>query len=127
VLFFLLPKSFPTVRTITDQISPDTNVLDLGLFAASQALFHRSGMPKTIDEIVNKVQAAYWNFPVGRSNRVFLTLQGGLREILKENGGQHYPVPHMKKAMLERLGTLPKTLSCDPTIVQEAIDFLASV
>jgi len=76
---------------------------------------------------VNKVQAAYWNFPVGRSNRVFLTLQGCLREILKEKGGQHYPVPHMKKAMLERLGTLPKTLSCDPTIVQEAIDFLASV
>ena len=85
--------------------SPDTNVLDLGLFAAIQALFHRSGMPKTIDEIVNKVQAAYWNFPVGRSNRVFLTLQGCLREILKEKGGQHYPVPHMKKAMLERLGT----------------------
>ena len=84
-------------------------------------------MPKTIDEIVNKVQAAYWNFPVGWSNRVFLTLQGCLREILKEKGGQHYPVPHMKKAMLERLGTLPKTLSCDPTIVQEAIDFLASV
>ena len=107
--------------------SPDTNVLDLGLFAAIQALFQRSGMPKTIDEIVNKVQAAYWNFPVGRSNRVFLTLQGCLREILKEKGGQHYPVPHMKKAMLERLGTLPKTLSCDPTIVQEAIDFLASV
>ncbi|KAG2634225.1 hypothetical protein PVAP13_2NG155506 [Panicum virgatum] len=107
--------------------SPDTNVLDLGLFAAIQALFQRSGMPKTIDEIVQKVEAAYWNFPVGRSNRVFLTLQGCLREILKEKGGQHYPVPHMKKATLERLGILPKTLSCDPTIVQEAIEFLASV
>ncbi|CAL5044632.1 unnamed protein product [Urochloa decumbens] len=98
--------------------SPDTNVLDLGFFAAIQALFHRSGMPKTIDEIVQKVETAY---------RVFLTLQGCLREILKEKGGQHYAVPHMKKAVLERLGTLPKTLPCDPAIVQEALDFLASV
>ena len=106
--------------------SPDTNVLDLGFFAAIQALFHRSGMPKNIDEIVEKVESAYWNFPAGRSNRVFLTLQGCLREILKEKGGQHYPVPHMKKAMLERLGELPKTLPCDADIVQEAIDFLAA-
>ena len=81
---------------------------------------------KKIDEIVEKVESAYWNFPAGRSNRVFLTLQGCLREILKEKGGQHYLVPHMKKAMLERLGELPKTLPCDAAIVQEAIDFLAA-
>jgi hypothetical protein len=29
--------------------------------------------------------------------------------------------------MLERLGTLPKTLQCDPSVVQEAMDFLAAV
>jgi hypothetical protein len=33
----------------------------------------------------------------------------------------------MMKAMLERLGTLPKTLQCDPSVVQEAMDFLAAV
>jgi hypothetical protein len=107
--------------------SPDTNVLDLGFFAAIQALFQRSGMPKKIEEIVEKVEAADWNYPADRANRIFLTLQGCLQEILKEKGGHHYPIPHMKKAMLERLGTLPKTLQCDPSVVQEAMDFLAAV
>jgi hypothetical protein len=104
--------------------SPDCNVLDLGFFAAIQSLFRRSGMPKNIDDIVKKVEAAYNIYPVGRSNRVWLTHQACLREILKQKGGQHYPVPHMK-AVLERLGELPVTLPCDPAIVQEAIEFLA--
>jgi hypothetical protein len=50
--------------------SPDCNVLDLGFFAAIQSLFRRSGMPKNIDDIVKKVEAAYNIYPVGRSNRV---------------------------------------------------------
>jgi len=44
-------------------------------------------MPKTLDEIVQKVEQAYWNYPDGRANRIFLTLQGCLREIMKEKGG----------------------------------------
>lgn len=96
----------------------------LVFFAAIHDLFHRSGMPQKLDEIVSKVENAYRNFPAGRSNRVFLTLQGCLREIMKEKGGQHYLVPHMKKGVFERLGQLPTTLSCDPAIVQEAMEFL---
>jgi hypothetical protein len=84
-------------------------------------------MPKNIEEIVEKVEAAYWNYPANRANIIFVLLQGCLQEILKEKGGNHYPIPHMMKAMLERLGTLPKTLQCDPSVVQEAMDFLAAV
>jgi len=59
----------------------------IGSAGVVQALFQTSGMPKTLDEIVQKVEQAYWNYPDGRANRIFLTLQGCLREIMKEKGG----------------------------------------
>lgn len=104
--------------------SPDCNVLDLGFFAALQALFQRSGMPKNIDDIVQKVEQAYQNYPPGFINRVFLTYQSCLQEIMRQKGGQHYPIPHMSKARMERLGGLPTTLPCSVGIVQEALEFL---
>ena len=94
------------------------------LFCSHTCIVPKEWNAKNIDEIVQKVEQPY---PFGRANRVFLTLQGCLREIMKEKGGQHYLVPHMKKAVLERLGTLPNTLPCDAAIVQEAIDFHTGV
>ena len=81
-------------------------------------------MPKDIDDIVLKVEQAYQHYPAGLTNRVFLTYQSCMEKILREKGGQHYEPHHMKKGVLERLGQLPKTLPCDPAIVQEAIAFL---
>jgi len=91
--------------------SPDLNVLDLGFFAAIQALFEK-GTPNNIDGIVAKVNQAYQEYPVQRANRIFLTQQGCMMEIMKHNGGQHYNIPHMKKKTLELQGCLPTTLSC---------------
>ena len=51
--------------------SPDLNVLDLGFFAALQALFEKSS-PSNIPEIEANVIKAYLEYPVDRSNRVFL-------------------------------------------------------
>ena len=81
--------------------SPDLNVLDLGFFAAIQALFEK-GTPNNIKQIVLKVNEAYQNYPVDRSNQIFLTQQGCMMEIMKHNGSQHYNIPHMKKKILER-------------------------
>ena len=50
--------------------SPDLNVLDLGFFAAIQALFER-GTPNNIDQIVAKVEKAFREYPVDRANRIF--------------------------------------------------------
>jgi len=105
--------------------SPDCNVLDLGFFAALQAAFQKE-FPDSIDDIVTKVsKGAYDDYPPDRANRVFLTLQSCLREILRDKGGQHYKIPHMRKATLERLGVLPRTLSFDQEILQQAIDSLS--
>ena len=81
--------------------SPDLNVLDLGFFAAIQALFEK-GTPNNIKDIVVKVNEAYQNYPVDRWNQIFLTQQGCMMEIMKHNGGQHYNIPHLRKKTLER-------------------------
>ena len=78
--------------------SPDLNVLDLGFFAAIQALFEK-GTPNNINDIVKKVNEAYQNYPVDRSNQIFLTQQGCMMEIMKHNVSQHYNIPHMKKTL----------------------------
>jgi hypothetical protein len=83
--------------------SPDLNVLDLGFFAAIQSLFEK-GTPNNISEILRKVDESYQNYHVDRSNRIFLTQQGCMMEIMKQNGGQHYNIPHMKKKTLELQG-----------------------
>ena len=103
--------------------SPDLNVLDLGFFAAIQALFER-GTPNNIDQIVAKVEKAFREYPVDRANRIFLTQQGCMMEIMKHNGGQHYDIPHMKKKHLEMQGALPISLKCPVDLYNEAVQFL---
>ncbi|XP_020200317.1 uncharacterized protein [Aegilops tauschii subsp. strangulata] len=105
--------------------SPDLNILNLGFFAALQALFQKL-FPGSLDDIVTKVLQAYGEYPPERCNRIFLTLQSCMREILKLNGGQHYKVPHMRKMALAGASLLPTRLPCDPAIVNAAIEFLSA-
>ncbi|XBJ06018.1 hypothetical protein VPH35_024697 [Triticum aestivum] len=106
--------------------SPDLNILDLGFFAALQALFQKLS-PGSIEGIVLKVQQAFDEYPAERSNRIFLTLQSCMIEVLKQFGGNRYKVPHMRKAVRERLGDLPVALQCAANIVNDAIESLPDV
>jgi len=103
--------------------SPDLNVLDLGFFAAIQALFYK-GTPNNIEKIVEKVDKAFREYPVDRSNRIFLTQQSCMIEIMKQNGGQYYNIPHMKKKHLEMTGDLPTTYECPMDIYNQALNFV---
>ena len=71
-----------------------------------------------------KVKQAFDEYPAERSNRIFLTLQACMIEVLRDNGGNRYKVPHMRKEVLQRLGTLPVTLKCTANFVKWAIDSL---
>jgi hypothetical protein len=44
-------------------------------------------------------------------NRIWLTYQTCLNEIIKQHGGNDYKIPHMDKEKLEREGRLPKNIS----------------
>ena len=86
-------------------------------------MFQKSA-PKTIDELVAKVTQAFEEYPVERSNRVFLTHQSCMKEIMKERGSHHYAIPHMKISVLQKNGVLPVALACDPELVQQANEFV---
>ncbi|KAF0684476.1 Aste57867_23545 [Aphanomyces stellatus] len=69
--------------------SPDTNILDLGFFAAIQSLQHRTSA-RSIDELVVNVVRAFDEFPLERLERTFLTLQACLIACDHERRrGQH--------------------------------------
>lgn len=104
--------------------SPDLNVLDLGFFAAIQALFHR-GTPNNVEQIVDRINKAFQEYPADRSNRIFITQQSCMLEILKHNGGQHYNIPHVKKKHLELQGDLLTSLQCPMDLYNQALDFLS--
>ena len=89
-----------------------------------QLLMVLSTCAGSVDDIVQKVQQAYAEYPAERSNKIFLTLQACMREVIQQLGGNRYKVPHMRKEVLQRLGTLPVTLKCTANFVKWAIDSL---
>jgi hypothetical protein len=79
-----------------------------------------------MDELIANVINEYENYNPVLLNRVFLTLQGCMIEVIKDDGGNRYKIPHMNKERLEAQGMLPKSLSCDREIVQKAIELLSN-
>jgi hypothetical protein len=106
--------------------SPHLNVLDLGFFNIIQSLQHKEA-PKNVDELVSSVVKAFEDFPSSESNKIFLTLQSCMVEIMKEKGWNKYKIPHIKKGVMQREGCLPTTLKCDPSLVEEVSSYLRSV
>ena len=74
--------------------SPDCNILDLGFFRALQ------------------------------SAQIFRTLQYVLIEILKNNGGNNFRMPHPRKDQLARQGRLEEEPSVDPEVISVALALL---
>jgi hypothetical protein len=103
--------------------SPDLNVLDLGFFAAIQALQYKEA-PKTIDELISAVVKSFENYSSILSNRIFVSLHLCMTEIMKTQGSNKYKIPHVNKEKLEREGLLLIQTKCDPMLVQDVSDYL---
>jgi hypothetical protein len=106
--------------------SPDCNILDLGFFAAIQSLQEKK-VARTIDELIVAVRQAFEEFSIYKLEDNFLTLQNVLRAIMEEGGGNNYQVPHMRKQVLRRLGTLPRRLSCPKTLFFKTEELIESI
>lgn len=65
--------------------SPDFNVLDLGFFRAIQAIKDKEST-KTYDELIGAVLRAYEIYPSHKINRIFLTFQTCMIEVMKAMG-----------------------------------------
>ena len=89
--------------------SPDLNILDLGFFRSLQAQYY-SHNPRNEMDIIRFVKQAFDRYDPKVLNRIWLTHQGCLNEIIKCNGGNDYKIPHMNKDGLESQGELPLVL-----------------
>ena len=89
--------------------SPDTNVLDLGYFASLQSLQQQRNS-RTIEELQNHVIESYNQLDHVKLNKVFLTHQTVMAEILLNDGGNDYKIPHLGKDRLTRSGQLPVSI-----------------
>lgn len=103
--------------------SPDLNVLDLGFFRSIQSLQHQKS-PKTIPELIKAVEESFNDLDSEKLNKVFLSLQQCMTEVMKVKGCNRYKLPHMGKDKLERQGALPETLPVDFNLVQETMNAL---
>jgi hypothetical protein len=92
--------------------SPDMNCLDLGFFASLQSLTFNM-FSRNLDELIDNVIKEFQEYDPTLLNRVYLTLQSCLIEVMKASGGNRYKIPHMNKERLQALGILPDRLDCD--------------
>ncbi|KAH0686007.1 hypothetical protein KY285_016550 [Solanum tuberosum] len=102
---------------------PDLNGSDLGFFRAIQSLQYQKA-PSNVDELVEAVERSFDEMKVEQLNHVFLTLQSCMIEVMKDNGGNNYKVPHLNKKGLEREDNLPLQLCCDIGIVNHVSTLL---
>ena len=93
--------------------SPDTSILDLGLFRAIQSF--NNDCPTNEEELIKSVEKAYGEYPMCMSDHVWLTLQSCFNMIIANDGGNDYKIPHMGKESLEWRGLLPQVLDVTPT------------
>jgi hypothetical protein len=103
--------------------SPDLNVLDLGYFRSIQSLQQKEST-NTIDELLAAVERTFEEYDSIISNRIFLTLQSCMIEVMKTRGSNNYKTPHMNKEALESQDELPTQLKCDIELVQEVQRYL---
>lgn len=103
--------------------SPDTNVNDLGWFRAIQSIQSESHCTN-VDELIDAVKNSFEELTPQTLNKVFLSLQGCLIEIMKVRGQNNYKVPHLKKDSLSRTDNLPIDLEVDVNLVRDCFTYM---
>ncbi|KAF0709336.1 hypothetical protein AaE_012907 [Aphanomyces astaci] len=99
--------------------SPDFNVLDLGFFNSIQSLQHQKST-RSIEELVDAVQAAFYEMPVATLSKTLITLQKVMEMSIAIHGSNDYKLPHMNKdAKIADLASY--NVKCDGTIYESAL------
>ena len=65
-------------------------------------------------------------YPVDNLDKVFITLQSVLLEVMNARGGNKYETPHMNKDKMLREGTLPMALRIDGELYRKTLEIIAA-
>ena len=90
--------------------SPDLNINDLGFFRAIESI-QQKHHSRVAEELIENVNKAFEAYTANDINKIWVTHQSCMVEILKALGGNQYKIPHMQKDKLLREGKLPISLS----------------
>ncbi|ETV90299.1 hypothetical protein H310_14878 [Aphanomyces invadans] len=96
--------------------SPDLNVLDLGIFASTQAMQLKT-FCQSVDDIIQATLQAFDSLDIEKIENVFLALQAVMQLVLQHHGENNFRLPHLKKAALTRAGVLMANVSCPESLV----------
>ncbi len=96
-------KAHPRIEFVTQPTrSPDTNVLDLGIWNSMKSRvvevrYDRSAAESMNQRIINSVMDMWDKYDPAKLNNVFITLTAVLQEIEKSKGGNSFKQPHTIK------------------------------
>lgn len=95
--------------------SPDTNTNDLGLFRSLQSKSWKMKRASNLDGLVENVQRVWDEYSPDLLNRIWLSHQAVMDEILKDRGDNTFDLPHIGKDKIIRSTQLPRQLevSCE--------------
>jgi len=74
--------------------SPDSNILDLGFFNSLQSKQWQLPVAKTTEELIERVEEAWNEYDPRTLEKVFLTHQATMDEIIKCHGDNTFKAPH---------------------------------
>jgi hypothetical protein len=77
--------------------SPDTNILDLGIFNSLQSLYFDEDQPNSVDGLIAAVQSAWEKYDSKTLEKVWLTHAAVCDQIIQSHGDNDYLIPHMGK------------------------------
>jgi len=100
------------------------NVLDLCFFSSIQSLAFESA-PNTLKELIESVEQAYDAYDVKTLAKVYVTLPSVLVEIMKDQDGNTYKLPHMGKDKLIKEERLHSTLKVESKLYEETLKLIA--
>ena len=85
--------------------SPDVNVNDLGFFRSLESRTDTRA-PTTLKDLIKDILEEFANYDEEKLNKIFLSLQAVMVEIMNHGGGNDYKTPHGFKDTLERITLL---------------------
>ena len=103
--------------------SPDLNICDLSFFRAIQAL-QQSETSNTVPELIANVKQAFNSYSPIQQNKMWITYQQIMLEVMRHDGSNKYQRPHMGKDRLHRLGQLEQSLTIPVELLNHARSFI---
>ncbi|KAG2822335.1 hypothetical protein PC129_g19417 [Phytophthora cactorum] len=102
------------LRVQQDNTPAHINPMDTQFVAARDSSSPEAPTPRSIEELVEAIKAAYWELPPSTINAAFLSLQGSMNLCILDGGGNAFKPPHIGKAKLQREGRLPEIVQWSP-------------